>query len=204
MPKDSFSFSVLEKRSSVLWDNFVRDCCWSKMSSQVMGISKKDNADSLNSPFKADGCKQRAEEDAGIRVAFSGEQRQPTGTLLSSLSWRFMSQQVGHPHGSVTDVLAQGHGWWDGEAARGAPGFPKSTFSSRKHGPESCSGLRSSPLVTIRVCCVSKPSFSALRRAQLLPSPWFKLTLTLHSLLYFCPWPVTSQCSCEALPCEQK
>lgn len=140
----------------------------------------------VNLPFKADGCKERAEEDPGIRVAFSGKERQPTGTLLSSLSWRFMSQQVGHPHGIITDVLAQGHVWWDREAARGTPGFPKSTFTSRKHGPESCSGVRIPPLITIPVCCVSKSSFRVLLRAQLFLSPWFKLTLTLNSVVHFC------------------
>lgn len=158
----------------------------------------------INLPFKADGCKQRAEEDPGIRVAFSGKERQPTGTLLSSLSWRFMSQQVGHPHGIITDVLAQGHVWWDREAARRTPGFPKSAFTSRKHGPGSCSGVRIPPLITILVCCVSKCSFSILLRAQLSLNPWFKLTLTLNSVLHFCPWWVSSKCSCGAMPSKQK
>lgn len=129
----------------------------------------------VNLPFKADGCKQRAEEDPGIRVAFSGKERQPTGTLLSSLSWSFMSQQVGHPHGIITDVLAQGHVWWDREAARGTPGFPKSSFPPRKHGPDSWSGVRVPP-----------PLITVLLRMQLFLDPRFILTLTLNSVLHFC------------------
>lgn len=142
----------------------------------------------VNLPFQADGCKQRAEEDPGIRVAFSGKERQPAGTLLSSLSWSFMSQQVGHPHGIVTDVLAQSHVWWDREAAGGTPGFPESSFPPRKHGPDSWSGVRvPPPLITVLVCCVSKSSFSVLHRMQLFLHPRFILTLTLNSVLHFRP-----------------
>lgn len=63
----------------------------------------------VNLPFKTDGCKERAEEDAGIRVALSGKKWQPAGTLLYSLSWKLVAQQVGHPHGVISNVLAQGH-----------------------------------------------------------------------------------------------
>lgn len=62
-----------------------------------------------NLPVKADGSKERAEEDAGIRVALSGKEWQPAGALLYSLSRSLVAQQVGHPHGVIANILAQGH-----------------------------------------------------------------------------------------------
>lgn len=61
-----------------------------------------------------------------MRVALSGEERQPAGALLHRFSWRFVSQQVGNPHAVVAQTLAQGHVAWDGHTARGSLVFPES------------------------------------------------------------------------------
>lgn len=110
---------------------------------------------SVNLPFKTDGCKERAEEDSGIRVALPGKQRQPACALLHGLSRRLVAQQVGHPHSFITNVLAQGHACWDGDAAGGTPGLPQATFTYRKHRTEASGSLTLPPHATVLSCCSS-------------------------------------------------
>lgn len=65
-------------------------------------------------PLETHRGEERAQEDAGVRVALSGEERQPAGALLDGFCRRFVSQQVGHPHAVVAQALAQSHVGRDG------------------------------------------------------------------------------------------
>lgn len=74
----------------------------------IVPANQRDSVSTVKAilPLKAHGSEERAEEDAGVRVALSGEEWQPAGALLDSFGWRFVSQQVRYPHGVVAKTLA--------------------------------------------------------------------------------------------------
>ena len=90
-------------------------------------IKKRRDQNKNLSPVEANGCEERAEEEAGVGVALPRKQGQPAGALLHGLTGGLVGQQVGRPHGVIADAPAQGHAGGDGDAARGAGGLPQSS-----------------------------------------------------------------------------